>query len=153
VVSVAETELNDAIEGYREALRAYVKGDPEPVAAFFSKREDVTLANPLGPPRRGPSEVRDGIVEGAKNFMASGSMRFREVISRFDEVSRYVTPDLGYVVQLERIEGQLADRDETVRISLRVTMIFRPEDGPWKVAHRHADPITTPRPISTTVEA
>lgn len=148
-----ETNLNDVIEGYREALRVYVKGDPEPVAGFFSQREDVTLANPLGPPRLGPSAVRDGIVEGATHFMEGGSLRFREVSSRFEEVSRYATSDLGYVVQLEQHEGALVDSDEPVRISLRVTMIFRPEDGTWKVVHRHADPITTPRPVSTAVES
>jgi hypothetical protein len=25
-------------------------------------------------------------------------------------------------------------------------MIFWPEEGTWKVVHRHADPITTPQP-------
>ncbi len=142
---MAVSGLDDAIEGYREALRVYVKGDPEPVAGFFSQREDVTLANPLGPPRRGPSDVRDGIIEGAASFMEGGSLRFGDVSSRFEEVSRYVTPDLGYVVQLERHEGQLLDVDKSVAISLRVTMIFRPENGAWKVVHRHADPITSAR--------
>ncbi len=146
---MSETELQDAIEGYREALRVYVKGDPEPVANFFSQREDVTLANPLGPPRRGPEEVRAGILEGAANFMEGGSVRFEEVSSRFEEVSRYATPDLAYVVQLERAEGRLVGGDHVV-IALRVTMVFRREDGRWMVVHRHADPITTPRPISST---
>lgn len=149
---MAETELNDAIERYRDALRVYVKGDPEPVVSFFSEREDVTLANPLGPPRRGPTEVEAGIRDGASYFMEGGAMRFADVANQFEEVSRYATPDLGYVVQVERVEGRLADGGEPVRISLRVTMIFRPEDGAWKVAHRHADPITTPRSIETTVE-
>jgi ketosteroid isomerase-like protein len=35
--------------------------------------------------------------------------------------------------------------------SLRVTTIFRPEDGTWKVVHRHADPITEARPASSVV--
>jgi hypothetical protein len=30
-----------------------------------------------------------------------------------------------------------------------VTTIFRREDDAWKIAHRHADPITTPRPIES----
>lgn len=46
-------DVDEAIEAYREALTKFVEGDPEPVAAFFSTRDDVTLANPLGPPRRG----------------------------------------------------------------------------------------------------
>jgi hypothetical protein len=31
-------------------------------------------------------------------------------------------------------------------------MIFRPEDGVWKVVHRHADPITTDQPIESVLQ-
>jgi ketosteroid isomerase-like protein len=149
---VSQDTMDDAIAGFREALRAYVRGDHEPVAGFFSTRDDVTLANPLGPPRRGPSAVMDGIVEGVAAFKEGGSLRFEEVASSFQEVSRNVTPALGYVVQLERHEGRLGGSRDPIVVGLRVTLIFRPEDGRWKIVHRHADPITSPRPISTTVE-
>jgi hypothetical protein len=33
--------------------------------------------------------------------------------------------------------------DEVTPFALRVTLIFEPEDGEWKVVDRHADPITT----------
>ena len=36
--------------------------------------------------------------------------------------------------------------------SLRSTMIFRPEDGVWKVVHRHADPITTAQPVESAIQ-
>jgi hypothetical protein len=38
--------------------------------------------------------------------------------------------------------------DHVAPFSLRVTNIRR-EDRGWKLAHRHADPITTPRPIES----
>ena len=143
--TMSQRDFDDAVEAYRQALRPYLKGDPGPVTEFFSRRDDVTLANPLGPPRRGPTEVDKAIAEGAAN-LTHGSVR------RVEEVSRYSTPDLGYVVQLERTQAQLRGSEDMTPFALRVTMIFRREGDAWKVAHRHADPITTARPISTLIE-
>jgi len=36
----------------------------------------------------------------------------------------------------------LAGRDDLSPVGLRVTHLFRREDGEWKIIHRHADPIT-----------
>lgn len=143
--TVSQRDFDDAVEAYRQALNPYVKGDPRPVMEFFSRRDDVTLANPLGPPRRGPAEVDKAIAEGAA-MLKDGSVR------GFEEVSRYSTSDIGYVVQLERTQARLPGSENIAPIALRVTMIFRREDDSWKVAHRHADPIATARPISTTIE-
>jgi ketosteroid isomerase-like protein len=33
--------------------------------------------------------------------------------------------------------------DEARPVTLRCTTIFRPEDGTWKIVHRHADPIAS----------
>ena len=141
---MSEHDFNDTIEAYRQALSPFLHGDPEPVLALFSKSDDVTLANPLGPPQRGTKHVEVAIRAASANFR-TGTLRF-------EEVSRFNTPDLGYVVQLEPSEVQLVDTNNTVPITLRVTMIFRRESGSWKVIHRHADPITTARPITTAIE-
>jgi ketosteroid isomerase-like protein len=36
-------------------------------------------------------------------------------------------------------------------VSVRVTSVFRREDGEWKLLHRHADPITAPRPPESVI--
>ena len=143
--AVSQIDFDGAIEAYRQALDAFLKGDPGPVTTFFSRRDDVTLANPFGPPHLGPAAVDKAIQAAAANF-TDGSMRGVEDISRFS------TPDLGYVVQLERGEARLPGSENMTPVALRVTMVFRREGDTWKVAHRHADPITTARPISTVVE-
>ncbi len=142
---VSHSDFDGAIEAYREALDGFMKGDPGPVTQLFSRRHDVTLANPLGPPRRGPAEVDRAIAEAA-TYLRDGS------VHGFEAVSRYDTPDLGYVVHIERAQARVGDSETMSPIALRVTMIFRREEDAWRVAHRHADPITTARPISTAIE-
>jgi hypothetical protein len=69
-----EQDLNDVIAGFREALRDHVKGDPEPAMSFFSDWDDVTLANPLEPPRRAPAEVGEAARRAAANFQEGGPL-------------------------------------------------------------------------------
>lgn len=57
---MSAADPSTAIDGFRAALLSYVRGDHEPVASFFSTVEDVTLANPLGPPRLGGQRSTPG---------------------------------------------------------------------------------------------
>ena len=57
--------------------------------------------------------------------------------------------DLAYDVFPEHVRARLGDAAEAVPVSLRVTRIFRREDGEWRIVHRHADPITDARPIQS----
>lgn len=138
---MSQSGFDEAVDAFRIALDALLQGDANPVKKLWSRQEDVTVANPFGPPRRGPSEVERAIEEAAGNY--SGGSR------RFDEVSRFSTPELGYVVQLEHTEAILPGRETAVPFTLRVTMIFRREEAGWKVAHRHADTVTTARTSDT----
>jgi ketosteroid isomerase-like protein len=63
-----------------------------------------------------------------------------------------VTPELAYVVQIERLKSKVGGREDITPYSLRSTIIFRPEDGGWKVVHRHADPITTPQTAESVLQ-
>ena len=143
--SPAPTDFDGAVEAFRQALKRYVEGDPRRALELFSQRDDVTLANPLGPPRRGPAEVGRVAADAAAQ-LTDGSP------PRFEEISRYSTSDLGYVVQIERTLARVAGSENLAQIALRVTMIFRREGDTWKVVHRHADPITTPRPTTTIIQ-
>jgi hypothetical protein len=46
----AADDVHELIEQYYRAQREFLKGNPQPVKNLFSHREDVTLANPYGPP-------------------------------------------------------------------------------------------------------
>ena len=140
-----DDEFDEVVQAYRQAHGAFVNGDPEPMLDFFSQRDDVTLANPLGPPHVGREAVENAIREAAAHFKDGAGGK------QFEELSRYVTPDLAYIVQLERTEARVGGSGTASLIELRATMIFRREGDVWKVSHRHADPITTVRPITSTI--
>jgi ketosteroid isomerase-like protein len=53
---------------------------------------------------------------------------------------------------VERSKAKVGGRDDVTPIALRVTMILRPEEGVWKVVHRHADPITTPQSAESLIQ-
>ncbi len=137
-ISERTPELDRAIDRYHEALREFVKGNPEPQKQMFSHRDDVTLANPLGPPKRGWSQVSDTL-ERAASLLREGR------IQTFENLVKYVTPELAFIVELEWAEGKVAGSTELSRIPLRVTTVFRPEDGTWRVLHRQADTVVSPR--------
>jgi ketosteroid isomerase-like protein len=139
------SSFDDALIAFNKALDEYVNGNPGPVLAVLSRHDDVTLCNPVGPPCRGREDVERAAAEPSSHF-TDGK------VSGFDEVSRFVTADLGYVVRIERGQAHIDGSPEPVPYSLRVTMIFRREGETWTIAHRHADPITTPRPLATAMK-
>jgi ketosteroid isomerase-like protein len=134
------------IERYPEALGAIINGDPSVYKALFSQNDDVTLGNPFGPFGRGRAEVEERLALAASKY--SGGE-----LGKFETVSKHVTPDLAYLVQVERCRAKVGDRQEATAVALRVTSIFRPENGVWKLLHRHADPITEFRPAESVIQA
>jgi ketosteroid isomerase-like protein len=141
----AVDDVDELIEQFQLAQGEVVKGNPEPVKRLFSRREDVTLANPYGPPVRGWEQVAE-VTERAVSQFRDGEM------VAFENVAKYVTPELAYVVQIERAKAKIGGMEDIVPIALRATMILRPEDGIWKVVHRHADPITTAQPAESVLQ-
>jgi ketosteroid isomerase-like protein len=141
----AVDDFDRVLEQCQLALREIIKGNPEPMQTIFSHREDVTLANPIAPPARGWGQVAPTMERAASN------LREGEITS-FETLAKYVTPELAYIVWIERNECKVDGSEDIVRFPLRVTMIFRLEDGEWKVVHRHADPITTAQPVESMIQ-
>jgi hypothetical protein len=82
---------------------------------------------------------------------AASNLRDGE-ITGFETVSKYVTPELAYIVWVERQKGKVGARQDIASMAVRVTMIFRPEDGTCKVVHRHADTVTTAQPAESVLQ-
>ena len=134
------------LDEYHRAGGEITNGNPEVYKSLYSRRDDVTLANPFGPPARGWSEV-SATLDGAAEKYRDG-----EVVG-FENVSTVITPDLAYTVEIERYRARIGGAEEIVPVSVRVTTVFRREDAVWKVVHRHGDPITTPRRPESVIQA
>ena len=141
----AVDEVDELIEQYQLALDEFMKGNPKPVQKLFSHRDDASLANPYNPPVRGWKRIAE-VTEHAASLRRDGEA------TGFEIVSKYATPELAYVVQIERLKAKVGAREDITPYSLRSTMIFRLEDGTWKVVHRHADPITTSQPAESVIQ-
>ncbi len=132
------------LDEYHRAGLEITNGNPEVYKSLYSRRDDVTLANPFGPPIRGWSNVSATLDRAAENY------RDGEVVG-FENVSTVMASDLAYTVEIESYRARVGGAEEMTPVSVRVTSVFRSEDGVWKLLHRHADPITAPRPPESVI--
>ena len=141
----AVDDVDELIDRYHFALRELVNGNPDPLKEIYSHRDDVSLANPFGPPVRGWDESARAIEGSASNY------RDGKIVG-FENVAKYVTSGLACIVEMERYRAKVGGGEDVSPVTLRVTSTFRPEDGTWKIVHRHADPITTPQPAESVIQ-
>jgi ketosteroid isomerase-like protein len=138
------SELDDfmttVVPRYIEVEKAFANGEVEPRLTMWTRRDPVSVVGAAGPVRTGWAEVEKS---------------FRWIAARFSDCTHYdvqivtadVRGDLAYVVCWER--AKLRMDGEPTTIVLRVTHIYRREDGQWKNVHRHADPITEDQMANT----
>ncbi len=133
------SQVNAEVEEFRSAVLArqieaevaFVHGDPGPRMELWSRRDPVTLFGAIGMSESGWDQL---------------SQTFRWVASRFSNVTDYrfdvelveVIGDMAYTLGFERFNGSIAGRS-VEPVTVRVTHIYRREDGEWKIVHRHGD--------------
>jgi ketosteroid isomerase-like protein len=123
-------------------LSAFARGDPEPLKNLYSRRDDVIIANPFGPPAKGWEKAAETMDRAAANYRDGEA-------AGFERIAEYATETLGYIIEIERYRSKVGGSENLTPLALRVTTIFRREDGAWRVVLRHADPITSARPAAS----
>jgi ketosteroid isomerase-like protein len=131
---------------YRRAGLEITRGNPEVYKSLWSRRDDVTLANPFGPPVRGWDEVSARLDLAASNYRDGQDYEF-------ENVSTVITREVVYTVEIERVSTRVGASEELTPIAIRTTTVFRRENGMWKVTHRHGDPITSMRPAESVLQS
>jgi ketosteroid isomerase-like protein len=116
-----------------EAEAAIVQADVEPRLELWSRRDPVTVFGALGPNRSGWEEVSRIFRWVADRFAGQHVTNFRWEV----EVA-YASGELGYTVGYERFDVY-TDDGPVESVTLRVTHVYRREEGEWRIVHRHGD--------------
>jgi ketosteroid isomerase-like protein len=132
--AVTETEefLASMLPRLREADTALHKGDAGPRKAMWSRTEPLTLF--------GAAMMTTGWPQIEATFDVL-ERRFSDCTSfEIEVVAAGASGELAYLVAFEHTTASIGGAPPAP-YSLRVTTIFRREQGEWKIVHRHADPL------------
>ncbi|MGA9525575.1 MAG: nuclear transport factor 2 family protein [Myxococcaceae bacterium] len=128
----AETQRSDTIEGavarFYAALEVFLTGDLRPMTEVWSHAEDVTYLSPSGTFRVGWGEVFADWKEQAE-LKLGGRVKPRDV-------HLLTAPGAEVAVVQNREVGEIGSG---ARVDIRVTNVFRREEGSWKMVSHHAD--------------
>ena len=115
------------------AAQAYVRGDPDPVVALTVRKDPASFFAPDGSGTEGIEAVLRDYRSGAGHFGPDSTCHF-------EVLHRQASDDEAFWTGFQVASIQMKKGGKKVPMKLRVTEVFRKEDGEWRLAHRHADP-------------
>ena len=59
---------------------------------------------------------------------------------------------MACIVEVENDRAKVGGSDTLAEFHVRVTSLYERINGTWQLVHRHADPITTPRPAESVLQ-
>ncbi len=128
-------KVKDFLESVLPRLRrmdtALHNGDAGPRMAMWSHSDPVTLFGAL------MTTSGWGEIGPAFEWLAT---TFSDGSYDYEVIAAATSGDLGYIVGIEHSRASIGGAAPEA-YELRVTTIFRREEGEWRVVHRHADPI------------
>jgi ketosteroid isomerase-like protein len=97
---------------------------------MWSSKNPVTLL--------GADATKQGAEEVRRFFQVVASWSSNCTAYRFELVAAEVSGDLAYTVGFEHMSVSFRG-GPVAPISLRVTHVYRRENGEWRIVHRHGD--------------
>lgn len=125
----AERFLTEMLPQQRAAEQAIHNGDPAPRLALWSRNDPVTV---FGAGRNG-----FGWAEIEPLFATVASWFSDSEEYDFEVIAAGASGDLAYTVGYER--NRVKVEGVPTEYMLRVTHVYRREDGRWRIVHRHGD--------------
>lgn len=127
-----EGEFDDFMQRRQQIARDYANGETASLEAIVTQREPATFFSPRGDVQQGASTVVRRYTTDAKSFRAGGN-------SSLEVLQAGASGDLAFWTGLQHAEVRTRDGEQPVSMTLRITELFRLEDGAYKLVHRHAD--------------
>ncbi len=124
--------LKEMLPRQLDGEHAMCRGHAEARTRTWSQSDPVTLFGAAVPVRRGWDEVNGTFQWLAGRF---SGRRLRDY--DFELVAAGASGDLAYTVGFEHKTFVVDGR--ATSYTLRVTHVYRREDGEWRIVHRHGD--------------
>jgi ketosteroid isomerase-like protein len=124
-----EEFLAEMLPRQRAAEQALHNGDAEPRIALWSRTDPVTVF--------GAKMSSFGWPDIEPMFHKVASWFSESTEYEFEVIAAGASGDLAYTVGYERNQVTMDGRPGTY--TLRVTHVYRREDGQWRIVHRHGD--------------
>jgi ketosteroid isomerase-like protein len=134
--AASDSSLQTFLPQWEAAQIRFINGDPTLWKQNAAHSDDATMLGAFGGHEKGWNEV------GERCDWASSFFKETGATERFEYLNIGVSGDLAFTVAIEHQEEvRMVDQEAPAPRALRVTQIFRKEDGVWKLLHRHADPL------------
>jgi len=124
-----EEEVRDASNAFYAALNAMVNGDAAALKAIWSHSEEVSTMHPVGGRQLGWEEVWNTWDQVAQ-VSSDGKVVLKEQVI-------WAEANLAYETGVEQAEFRIAGTKTSGDV--RVTNVYRKENGSWKIVHHHTD--------------
>lgn len=115
------------------AADRFCNGDPGPLMALWSRSDDVPIFGGWGDFETGWQQVGPRL-EWASSRFVNADMAYRHL-------NQGMSGDFAFTVGIEQGNVRLVGQEGISPMTLRVTTLYRRENGAWRIIHRHADPI------------
>ena len=130
-MSEVEECLSNTMPRLITAERALHNGDAGPRLSMWSQNDPVTLFG---------AWLSDSGWEDVSHVFEVLASRFSDCDTyEVDLLAAGASGDLAYTVAYENVTASIENSPRSY--TLRVTQIYRCEDGDWKLVHRHGDEV------------
>ena len=132
------TEFKKFMQQRRDAAAAYVNGEIAPLRALTTKTSPATFFGPGGGTIEGAKKVFSDYERGAGMFQPGST-------SQLKILQMEAGNGIAFWSGLQRANVRMKGKKQPVPMELRITEVFREENGQWMLVHRHADMLAKPQ--------